>query len=481
MIEKGAVSIVAGKRQRTVVALAIVVSLNAIVSLRAQSTTPMGECGKTSPTSVAPRAVRAEAGAQANGPLTIEQAIDLGLRHNLSLFEADAAAVEARADRLKTLALLLPTVSARAAEVSQRLSLREIGLTLPGVPPTSGPFQFQDARVTVTQTIYSRELIDRAHGDDLRARAAALTAEDARDAVVLAVGAAYLRIAAASARLQTANAELDTARELDRQTSDRVKAEVAPEIDSLRAQVERQTAEQRVVDAQHDLEKDRLTLARVIGIPVDSPIVTETTLPDREAPLPNEDAAIDAALRCRSDLAAARTLVDAAATDVRAKRAQALPAAGVSADYGAGGTSPNFNQVYTVSAGVSVPIFTGGRIRAEAAKAEADLSRRQAEYEDATQRVRYEVRVAWLDLDAARSRADVARRNLDLAKRALAEAQDRYGNGVTNYLEVITAQQQVAEANDRAIAAQYDVDVTRLALARAVGDTASFSGRESER
>jgi outer membrane protein TolC len=43
---------------------------------------------------------------------------------------------------------------------------------------------------------------------------------------------------------------------------------VSPEIDALRARVELRTAEQRVVDATNDLEKDKLTLDRVTGIPL---------------------------------------------------------------------------------------------------------------------------------------------------------------------------------------------------------------------
>jgi outer membrane protein TolC len=422
--------------------------------------------------------VRARAVQPSGDVLTLEQAIDLGLRQNLSVLEADATSAQARAERLKTLAAFRPNVSARAAEASERLSLREIGLKLPGAPPTSGPFQFQDARVTVSQTVFSRELIDRYHADDHRSHAAELSADDVRDAVALAVGAAYLRIAAATAALQSANAELATAQELDRQTADRVKSEVAPEIDSLRAQVARQTAEQRVVDARSDVDKSVLDLLRAIGAPVDRPITTEPAPLDRADVTFTQDDALARALQCRSDLASVKASLDAATDDVRSKRAQALPAAGVSADYGAGGAAPNLNQVYTVTAGVSVPIFTGGRIRAEVAKADADRARRQAEYDDAVERVKYDVRVAWIDLGAARSRADVAVRNRDLAGRALAEAQDRYGNGVTNYLEVVTAQQQVAEADDRLIAARYDVDVTRLALARAMGGTAFSAGRE---
>ena len=87
--------------------------------------------------------------------------------------------------------------------------------------------------------------------------------------VVFAVGTAYLQVVASAARVETARAQLASARELDEQTANRVKNEVSPEIDSIRAQVEWQSAEQRLTNTTNQLEKDKLTLARIIGLAID--------------------------------------------------------------------------------------------------------------------------------------------------------------------------------------------------------------------
>jgi outer membrane protein TolC len=201
--------------------------------------------------------------------LTLAEAIERGLKFNIDVIEAGLASTDARAERLRALSALLPSVSVRGVGVYEDLSLKEIGLTIPGLPPTTGGFGFQDLRVSVTQSIFNRELSDRYRAGRLSERAAALSALDAQDIVVLAVGSTYLQIVATRARLDTANAELQSAQEFDRQAADRVKADVSPEIDSLRAQVERQTAEQRVVDAANALEKSRLALGRLIGLSLD--------------------------------------------------------------------------------------------------------------------------------------------------------------------------------------------------------------------
>jgi outer membrane protein TolC len=249
--------------------------------------------------------------------------------------------------------------------------------------------------------------------------------------------------------VETAKAQLASAQELDRQTADRVKSEVSPEIDSLRAQVERQSAEQRLTNAVNQFEKDKLTLARIIGYAVDQ----EFTVTDPLVSHPLTDitaaTATDEALHSRADLRSAEASVRAAESSVRARKAQRLPVVSAGVDYGAAGANAgNFNQVYTVGASVSVPIYTGGRIGAEIERAQSELARREAEFQDLKGRVAYDVRVAWLDLSASGSGVRVAEQNKLLAQRALAQSQDRYSNAVTNSLEVVQAQEAVANADE---------------------------------
>jgi outer membrane protein TolC len=129
----------------------------------------------------------------------------------------------------------------------------------------------------------------------------------------------------------------------------------------------------------------------------------------------------------------------------------------------------SFNSVYTVAGSVSFPIYTGGRIRADIDEAQENLTRRQAEYEDLKGRVAYDVHVAWLDLQASDSGVRVAERNRALAERALTQSHDRYSNGVTNYLEVVQAQETLTAAQENYIQTLYSFNVSKMALARAMG------------
>jgi outer membrane protein TolC len=408
--------------------------------------------------------------------LSLQDAIARGLRYNLGLVESKEASADVRAERLRAFSALLPQISATGRQAFASISYKEIGLKLPpipGFPPlpgTTGGFGYQDARIAVTQTIFSQELRQRLRTRKLDEQASALSIQDSRDVVVWAVGTAYFQVIASRARVETAQAQLAAARQLDELTASRVGSEVSPEIDSLRARVERQSAEQRLTNVTHQLEKDKLTFGRITGLAIDQ----QFELTDRPAghtvPVLTPDSAIEQALHGRADLASAEAAVHAAESALSAEKAQRLPTISFSADYGGGGNNiGNFNQVYTVAGSVSLPIYTGGRIHADIEQAQADLERRRAEYEDLRGRIAYDVHIAWLDATASDSSVKVAEANRDLAQKALAQSRDRYSNGVTNYLEVVQAQEGLAAANENLIQSLYSFDVAMVSLARAMG------------
>jgi len=326
----------------------------------------------------------------------------------------------------------------------------------------------------MTQSIYNSGLRNKYLAERQAEQASALSATDARDVVVYAVGASYLQVVAAVARVDTARAQLASAQELDQLTADRVNAQLSPEIDSLRAQVQRQTAEQQVTNASNDLEKARLTLARITGLPIDQKFTKTDAAEYRALAAVTEKSAIGHAREFRADLRSAAASVREAEYRLRSEKGQRLPALSLRADYGAAGVNLGaLSQVYTVAGQVSLPLYTGGRIRADIDQAQTNLSRRQAEYEDLEGRIVYDVRVAWLDLQASDSSVKVADSNRALADRALTQSQDRYVNGVANYLEVLRAEEAVTAAAENYIRSLYSFNVAKMALARAMGGAES--------
>jgi outer membrane protein TolC len=409
--------------------------------------------------------------------LSLEDAVSRGLKFNLGLINSEQADAQVRAQQEHAFAELLPQISARAEESYQQLSYKALNIRLPAqtglrLPPTSGGFGYSEARIEAQAPLVNVYLLEKYKQQKSLEAASLLSTKDARDVVVFAVGAAYFQVVASQARLNTAKAALASAQELNRQVEDQYKSEVSPEIDSLRARVELSTAEQRVVDAASDLEKDKLTLDRITGTPLAQ--LWSPTGDYEHVALLNLQSDKAAVSQTRYDVASAKQEAAAAQWAVKAARAERLPEIAFSGSYGGGGVNPaNYNQVYAVQGSLNVPIFTGGRIRSDARAAEAALVQRRDEYRDLEGRAEYDVRTSRLDAQSSEMAVKVAQANLKLAEKALEQSQDRYKSGVTNYLEVLEAQEAQVSANENYIASLFSYNVAKIALARALGSAES--------
>jgi outer membrane protein TolC len=125
--------------------------------------------------------------------------------------------------------------------------------------------------------------------------------------------------------------------------------------------------------------------------------------------------------------------------------------------------------VYEFGASLNVPLFTGGRIQAETAVQDLELRKLAQAERDLRNRIALEVKSAAAQLDAARVEVEAANLGVDLASEGVRQARDRFRAGVVNNIEVITAQDELARANDNQIAALYRYNQSRADLARATG------------
>ncbi|MFN8093558.1 MAG: TolC family protein [Vicinamibacteria bacterium] len=141
----------------------------------------------------------------------------------------------------------------------------------------------------------------------------------------------------------------------------------------------------------------------------------------------------------------------------------------MSADYGAIGNTVSCLATFTVSGGVRVPVFEGGRVSARVGEAEARAAEARARLADLRARVYYEVQSALLDLRAAEERVKVAENGVALARQQLEQSRDRFAAGVADNLEVVQAQEALAGAEESRIGSLYAHNVARFSLARAMG------------
>jgi outer membrane protein TolC len=409
-------------------------------------------------------------GSLSNQPLrlSVKEAVERALAHNLGLMLEQDTADAARGARWRALADLLPNVGGTLTTRRQVINLEAFGF--PAQPSIVGPFSVYDARVSLSQAVVDIAALNDRRAAALNERAAKFGVRTARDLVVLVAVNLYLEAIATSTRVETTHAQQETAEALLQQAQDLKASGIVAGIDVLRAQVQAQTQRQRTIAAENDYEKAKLLLERAIGIPVGQPLVLTDKIPYARLPMPAVEQVLARAYESRADYLAAKSRVEAAQAAQKAAAAGVLPSLRVDADYGAiGQTLGSAHSTYTVAATVHVPVFEGGRVTARKIEAEAELHRREAELADFRGRIDLEVRTALLDLRAADQQVQAAQTNQQLAGEQLTQARDRFAAGVAGNLEVTQAQETVASASETYIAALYSHNLAKASLARALG------------
>ncbi|HUX67905.1 MAG TPA: TolC family protein [Terriglobales bacterium] len=406
--------------------------------------------------------------------LSLDEAIARGLRQNLAPLLAQSMTQQARAQRLEAIAALLPRVDASAGELRQKVNLAAFGLSVPGIPQIVGPFNVFQASATASVPLLNLSAVQQARA----ARGVESAAHDdyqaTRNLVVLAVANQYLLSVADQSRVQAAQAELATAQSALTQAQDMLRAGTVDRLAVVRAQVQRDRQQQQLTAAVNTLAKQRLQLARAIGLPLDQAFTLASTTPFAALAPPTPAAAVAEALATRPDFRAAQTLVRSAQLLVAAARDQHLPTVSVNGGYGTIGHELDSNHpVFSVGATIDLPVFAGGLTTAHVIAAQAQLHDAQNRAADLRAAIAVQVRSALLDLENNRAQVGVARDARDLAQQELTLSQDRFRAGVADNLEVVQAQQAVADANESYIASLYGYNLAKASLAQALGVAAS--------
>ena len=406
-------------------------------------------------------------------PLSLQDAVDRGLKQNLGLLLSHADIGSARGQRWEALSALLPHVTATPYAAESKINLTELGLSsLNGIAiaPSIGPFSYFDARANLTETLFDWKSINatRAAGQSLKS--ADYTYKDARDLVVLAVGYTYLQAIADEARIETAEAQVATAQAVYDQAADQVNAGTSPDIDALRAKVELQTRQQQLIQAKNNFAIQKLTVARVIGLAPGQ----EFEFADKSPYQPFEEITVDEALKrayaSRSDYQAAIAEERAAEFSRRAALGGYLPSLSVNADYGLGGSHPSTaTPVADLRGTLTIPIFQGGSVHGDVLQADARLEQSRERADSLRAQIDSDVRAALLNLQSSADLVNVARSNIDLAEQTLTQSRDRFSAGVADTVEVTQSQESVASAHEQYISSLYSYNYAKISLVRALG------------
>jgi outer membrane protein TolC len=403
-------------------------------------------------------------------PLTIIDAIHRGLKANMAVITGSYDSKNAEATRLRDQSEMIPRINGYVTGVQQQVNLAAFGFTgISGISPVIGPFGLVDARATFSQRLFDSERTHNLREAKENEKAVTLGNDNTRELVVLTVLDLYFQAVSGASRVRAVEAQVTSARALNSRAADLKNAGVVPGIDVLRAQVELQSAEQRLIQARNEVSREKLNLARAIGLPLGQEFTLVNDLPGGTLPSETLPDLLSRAYAGRSDAKAAESRLRAAQEAVKSAKAVNLPTAHLDGNYGIIGQNPwSSHGTFAVSGTVDFPIFNS-KSKSDTTEKEALVKQRQAEVDSLHGRIELDVRSALLELQSAEEQYKVSQSSLALVRQQLDQAQDRFAAGVANNLEVVQAQEAIALADENVIRSLYALNTSRALLARAMG------------
>jgi outer membrane protein TolC len=433
----------------------------------------LGQAGLLTLAAACPHAAAQKAsGQEAPLKLTLAEAIEQGLRNNLSVLVAETRVDEDAGARERALAAaVLPRVSAETYANVQNRSLRAFGISAPGFPNVVGPFSNYDFRVYAQQNVLNLESYHGLKASEQALEAGKLDEQDARDLIVRLVAGYYLNAQSAAARAEAARTRVADAETLRKLAEDRHQAGTATGVDVLRAQVQLANDRQALLEAENQRKQALLELARQIGLSPATPL--DLAEPLRFAALTESDpeSLTRTALAARFDYLSLEKQREGLEEQSRANRARWYPRVSISGNVGELGRSVgSVDTTGGIQGQIDFTLFDRDR-EGEAQQIASRLKRIDDQIGDLSRGVEEEIRSALLNLESAAEQVTVAQQGQELARRELDEARDRFEAGTANNVEVVTAQDELARAEENTILAISSHVDAKVALARALGNT----------
>jgi outer membrane protein TolC len=404
--------------------------------------------------------------------LTLQDAVQKGLKANLSVLVADTRVEEAEGTRVRRLsAALLPRVSMQSYASLQNRNLRAFGISFPGVPDVVGPFSNYDFRVYAQQNIVDLQSYHGWKASERALDASKMDYRDARDLIIRAVGGLYLNAQSAAARANAAQSRVTDADTLYKLAKDRHDAGTATGVDVLRSQVQLANDKQVLLAARNQYKQSLLSLARNLGMSPATPLELAEPLLYRPLTQPQAESLVPSALLARSDYLSLALQRQGLAEQQRSSHARYFPKLSIGGNYGGIGRSIcSVQGTGLIQGEIDFTVFDHDR-NGEAKELASRVKRLDDQIADLRRGIEENIHEALLDLESAAEQVSVAREGQDLAQRELELAQDRFQSGTTNNVEVVTAQDELARAQENYILAVSSHADAKFALARAAGDT----------
>jgi outer membrane protein len=408
--------------------------------------------------------------------LTLREAVELALKQNPQVQIANLNTAVTQESQLIARSALLPQVNLAVSQTIMRENLDAfLGTNIPGFSEHSGPFWIFQGGPNGSVPLFDLVAWHRWRQSRENTTGARAQEQTVREQNVLLVVSQYLGSLRSSANVSAAQSRVELAKALFDLASDLQRNGVGIAIDTLRANVQYQNEQQRLIEARTALETSLFALARLLSVDPHQAIELADSGEFFHTPAFSADETLERAFAERPEMKSLASEIRSAELERKAAQDARLPRLALNGEWTEQGLSPaSAIPAYNFAVGMDVPLYTGGRIRAQVATADLNLKKLAQQQTDLRNQIAQEVRTAAAQLDAAKTEVDVANLGIDLAGQEVTQARDRFQAGVANNIEVITAQDELARANDNQIAALYRYNQARADLAHATGQMQSL-------
>lgn len=403
--------------------------------------------------------------------LTLQQAVQLALKQNPTVQIAVLNLAESHKDSDIALSQLLPQADFNVSDRALRENIQAaIGLSIPGVPKAVGPFQVFQVGSDFSAPIFDLSLWRQWQASKKNISSIDAQTLSVREQVVLLVVSQYLTSLRSSAEISAAHAQVDLAQALYDQASDMEKHGAATGVDVLRANVELQNEKQQLIIAQTDQKIALYGLAKLLNIDPAREITLSDQVSFFETPDVTMDESLADAYKSRPEMKQLFAEQQSLKYEKEADGESRFPELKFDGNYEQQGiSSSTVIPTYVYEAGISLPLFTGGRIHAQIARDQLELDKINQSLQDEKNEIALEVQTAAAQFESARHQVQVANLGDQLAQEEVRQSRDRFQAGVADNIEVVTAQNALARADENRIAALYQYNQSRADLAHAVG------------
>ncbi len=412
---------------------------------------------------------------QAQESLTLQQAIETGLKNNYSIIIQKNEAAKAENNYTLGNAGMLPRLDAALVQTNSITDTRQEFATGSTVDRQGANANSLNASADLNWTIFDgfsmfatyKKLAEFKKAGDINSR---LVIEDAVQQII----DAYYNIVKQQALLQV----IDSSRKISDIKLNIAKTKfqigAASRLPYLQAQVDRNADESLYKRQLVIINEAKIRLNQLLGrnadvdfTPADS--ITNTELNDLQQSV--NDAQVN-----NAELQLAGSNLEVSRLTIREWRGQRLPFIDVNAGYDftrskseAGIVAENKSNGISYGFTIGWNLFNGFNLNRNIKNAKLDYSSAEVRMNEIKTSITAQTRVAWLQLQSTIDIVNLEIQSVTLAKENIDLSIERFRTGLTDELQYKEAQQSYIEAANRLVAAKYDASIAATTLKRITG------------